>query len=642
MPADEPIVPATLGFADDGTPYSAAYDDIYHSVDSGPGQAHHVFLNGNDLPQRWQGLARYTILETGFGLGLNFLVTWAAWRSNPQRPSRLDYLSVEKHPFSAADLATLHTRWPEFAALSAALRAQWPLPTAGFHRLYLDQGQVCLTLLFGDAHNLLPQLNAQVDAVYLDGFAPAKNPELWCAAVFQPLARLCRTGTTLATYTVAATVRDGLTHAGFVTEKRRGYGRKREMLVARHAATSSASPIETIPRPERRAIVIGAGLAGCAASERLAARGWRISLIERHAGPAQEASGNLAGIVRPMLSLDDNIASRLSRACFLHAARHWQGLAAEGLALRWFPHGVLHLARDAEHEALQREIVAARRFPDGYVRFIEADQAAHLLNWPVNVGGWLFPHAGHANPVSLCQAYLQRCTERIERLFTREALSLHQDTEGWRVCDGNGQIIAQAPIVIVASGAEARRFAQTQALPLRRIRGQVTHIAEGGMPALALALTREGYATPALDGWHCVGASYELEENAALSPISTESNLVRLEQMLPGSTQVIEREKLSGRVAIRSAAPDRLPLVGALPDPQGLLDIHKIQLSQVPRLAGLYALLGLGSRGLVWHALAAELLAAQIEDEPRPLENDLAAAIDPARFALRAHRRGRA
>ncbi|NWG88091.1 MAG: bifunctional tRNA (5-methylaminomethyl-2-thiouridine)(34)-methyltransferase MnmD/FAD-dependent 5-carboxymethylaminomethyl-2-thiouridine(34) oxidoreductase MnmC [Hydrogenophilaceae bacterium] len=677
MPANAPLAPAQLAFAANGTPYSPQFDDIYHSTDGGLGQARHVFLAGNALPQRWQRQARFTILETGFGLGLNFLATWAAWREDPQRPARLDYLSVEKHPFSAADLAALHQRWPEFAPLSQALLAQWPTLVPGFHRLYLEGGAVCLTLLFGDAQVQLRKLDAQADAIYLDGFAPDKNPDLWCAPVFKALARLSKPGATLATYTVAAAVRTGLNSAGFMPEKRPGFARKREMLVGHFVATHQDAAVaenqntEFNPSPpgrgEQRAIVIGAGLAGSAISERLAARGWRVSLIERHAEPAQEASGNLAGIVRPMLSLDDNIASRLSRACFLFALNHWRSLQAEGLPLRWFPQGVLHIARDPQHEALQREIIAARQFPADFARWLDAAEASELLHWPVSLGAWLFPQGGHANPPSLCRAYLQRFPERIERLFIREALSLERTDTGWRVLDAQGEFIAQAPVVILASGAGAVRLPPPPDmapsplggegrgegptgwgegwktyLPIRRIRGQVSHIPEGKLPALPMALTREGYATPALDGWHCAGASYELEEDPALSTASSAGNLIRLEQMLPGSTQGIDASTLGGRVGLRAVAPDRLPLVGALPDPTARLDPHKARLIDVPRLAGLYGLLGLGSRGLVWHALAAELLAAQIAGDPMPLENDLIDAIDPARFLLRAQRRGQA
>ncbi|MDA1117986.1 MAG: tRNA (5-methylaminomethyl-2-thiouridine)(34)-methyltransferase MnmD, partial [Proteobacteria bacterium] len=199
-----PLLPARLAFAADGTPYSAAYGDVYHSADGGAAQARHVFLGGNGLPARWAGARRFTILETGFGLGLSFLATWQAWREDPARPARLHFVSVEQHPFSAQDLAVLHAPHAEFAPLAEALRSAWPMLLPGMHRLEFEEGRVVLTLAFGDAQQLLPQLRLAADAIYLDGFAPARNPDMWSSALLKAVARLAAPGATAATWSVAA------------------------------------------------------------------------------------------------------------------------------------------------------------------------------------------------------------------------------------------------------------------------------------------------------------------------------------------------------------------------------------------------------------------------------------------------------
>ncbi|MHB1437949.1 MAG: tRNA (5-methylaminomethyl-2-thiouridine)(34)-methyltransferase MnmD, partial [Thiobacillus sp.] len=281
------IVPACLEFKD-GVPYSAAYGDIYHSADGGAGQARHVFLHGCDLPHRWAGRGSFVVLETGFGTGLNFLTTWAAWRDDPQRPARLHFLSVEKHPFCADDLARLHALWPEFSALSDEILANWPTLTPGFHRIALDGGRVQLTLMLGDAHDCLPQVQAGVDAFYLDGFAPDCNADLWQPRLFDALAKLARPGAVAASYTVAAVVRQGLTQAGFACEKRAGFGRKRHCLSARHAGRSQRVE-SAVPQ---RVAVIGAGVAGAAVAHALAARGLSVTVFERADAAAQAASGN--------------------------------------------------------------------------------------------------------------------------------------------------------------------------------------------------------------------------------------------------------------------------------------------------------------------------------------------------------------
>lgn len=231
------LIPARLALNSDGTPFSGEFGDVYHPADGGAGQARHVFLAGNGLPERWRGRKMFVILETGFGLGLNFLATWAEWRADPERCARLHFVSVEKHPFTAPDLATLHAPHHEFAPLAAELRQSWPPLVAGSHRLHLDGGRVALTLLFGDALDCLRRVEASVDAFYLDGFAPGKNPVMWSHPVFRAVARLAQAGATLATWTVASSVREALAAAGFTTEKRPGFGRKREMLTGRYLSS---------------------------------------------------------------------------------------------------------------------------------------------------------------------------------------------------------------------------------------------------------------------------------------------------------------------------------------------------------------------------------------------------------------------
>jgi tRNA 5-methylaminomethyl-2-thiouridine biosynthesis bifunctional protein len=230
-----PLVPARLTLAPDGTPVSESYGDVYHSAAGGHAQARHVFLAGNGLPERWRGRDVLVILETGFGLGLNFLATWLAWRNDARRCRLLRFVSLEKHPFTAGDLAIAHAAWPEFAELSSLLRARWPMPVAGCHRVELEDGDVELRLVFGDAAETLPLLDGVVDAFYLDGFSPAKNPELWSPAICQNLARLAGQGATLATWSVAGCVRRTLSAAGFSVEKRSGFAGKRQMLVGRYA-----------------------------------------------------------------------------------------------------------------------------------------------------------------------------------------------------------------------------------------------------------------------------------------------------------------------------------------------------------------------------------------------------------------------
>jgi tRNA 5-methylaminomethyl-2-thiouridine biosynthesis bifunctional protein len=640
-----PLVPAEPAAAGDGTPYSAIFDDVYHASHGALAQARHVFLAGNGLlgeNARWNGADRFVILETGFGLGLNFLVTWQAWRESKAK-GRLHFLSVEKHPFRRDDLAALLATHAELAPLSAELLRQWPPLTPGFHRLHFDHGNVSLTLLLGDAQALLPQLVASADAVYLDGFAPAKNPELWSPELIAAVTRHCKAGATLATWSVAGELRRSLEQAGWVLERRPGFAPKREMLVGRFRNAVSPAPTFCRPGPplERRAIVIGAGLAGTGISERLASSGWHIELFERHDAPAQEASGNPAGILLPHLAKDDALAARLSRACFLYALRCLNDLAT----VRWAPCGVLQIARDAAHEALQRDTVQELKLPPDFAAFLERDAATALIGRDVAHGGWWFPNGGWVSPGSVCATLLAASGVHMHLHFGSEVASLRKYSDGWQALDARGDVLASAPHVILANAHAANRLLP-QALPLTPIRGQISclpqDMAERIDPPFHHVLCRSGYVTPPQAGIVCVGASFDSgDTDLSIRPADHAGNLQRLDELLPGAAQGIDAARLGGRVGLRCAAPDRLPLIGNLPDTTAVAG-NSPTLDNLPRETGLHALLGLSARGMVWAPLAAELLASQLNGDPLPVERELARAVDPARFHLRALRRGTA
>lgn len=639
-----PIVPAQLTLSPAGVPFSEIYGDIYHSDAGAVGQACHVFLGGNGLPSRWQGREHFTIVETGFGLGLNFLTTWAAWKADPGRCRHLHFVSLEKHPFTAADLAAAYRAFPEISAdpelagLASQLQQQWPALLPGAQRLHFDHGQVSLTLFFGDALQLLPQIRDSADAFYLDGFAPTKNPELWSEQVFRGLARLAGPGATLATWTVAAAVREGLKAVGFTSEKAPGFGSKRDMLRGQYRGPG----VRQSPPAGTSALVIGAGFAGTSVAERLAARGFEVTVIDREAEAGCGASGNRVGVLRPLPSLDDNRLSRLTRAAFLYTRQHLQALSDEGLPVRWGASGVLHLARDASQEALQKQVVDSHRSPPDYLRFADREEASRLTGQALSVGGWHFPSGGWGVPPSLCRANLARHPERIRTLFGRTVARLEQVDGLWQALDEDGQVIAAAKTVVLANAADAKRLAGADWLPLRSARGQTTLLPESATPPLDLVVCRLGYVTPAVDGLRVCGASFLAgDEGRELRPEEHQDNLAKLNFILPGfidpQRPELDPTQLQGRVGFRPISPDRLPMLGPLPEnaPAGT----NARLHSLPRRPGLWLASGFGARGFVWSAFAGEFLASQIAGEPLPLEGDLADALDPARFLLQRQRR---
>ena len=626
-----PLQPARLEFNPNGTPFSASYGDIYHSAHGGPAQARHVFLGGNDLPARWRKRERFVILETGFGLGLNFLATWQAWRADPARCRRLHFISIEKHPFSAADLGIAQQAWPEFAGLAGELQQHWPQLTPGIHRLHLDDDRLILTLVFGDASTRLREVDAAVDAFYLDGFAPASNPELWSLPTCKALARLAAPSATLATWCLARSARDALAAVEFDLERRPGFAARREMLVGRFR---SRRP-ERRPLPaERRAIVIGAGIAGSTVAHRLAAAGWQVTVLEQAEAPGQGASGNLAGMLRPLPSADDNRISRLTRAGFLATCALLKTLPE----VRWAPCGVLQLARDTAHEALQARTVAVLGLPPEVVQFADAARASALLDRPLATGGWWFPGGGWVQPSSLCRAALAAYPEHIDAIYRVAVDSLKQVKSGWQALAANGEVLAEAPVVVMAGGIAAPRFSQFAWLPQVAARGQVSHLPAASVPPLGIVVSRHAYAIPAVDGYCVAGATFSLDDDEmADRPADHQENLVQLELTLPGFSRGIAPESLAGRVGMRPLSPDRLPIVG--PVPAASPGSSNSRLHSLPRLPGLWCVQGFGARGITWSALMADLLVSRIEGDPLPLERDLVDALDPGRFLLRSARK---
>jgi tRNA 5-methylaminomethyl-2-thiouridine biosynthesis bifunctional protein len=556
-----------------------------------------------DYQDAWRTQPRYTVFDTAYGDGAAFRVLADVWRTDPHRSPHLHVIAL--------------CGQPEPGCL---------LP--GFHRILQAEPGITLDLISAPLGAALDQLAARVDQFRLHGLEEAgADFARALARVAAPQARLAGQG--LTPDQVAA-----LEAEGFVFEACAEPDKQK----ARFASRKPRPPIP--PAPERRAIVLGAGIAGSAACERLCARGWEVTLVERHARPAMEASGNRAGIFMPLVSRDDNIPTRLTRAAYLYALRHWERLGGigPGRAIEGQACGVLQLARDAGHAEVQRAIAAAGALPADFAEWLERPEAEAILKLPAPDGGWLFRQGGWARPGSVCEAMLAACGGRLQQRFGVGNVGIAYEDGHWLVSDEHGKLVACAPNLILANGAGAMQLPHAAPLPLTAMRGQVSHLPAGMVPALPVVLCREAYLTPPSDGVASAGATYDVDGDPALSPASHKENLQRLRGLL-SDPQAAQGAPLDGRVGFRCIAPDRLPLVGRLPDFAAAGTTERLR--DVPRYPGLYALLGYASRGLIWAGWAAELLAAQLEGEPLPLESALVDALDPARFVLRARRNGR-
>ncbi|MHC8318409.1 bifunctional tRNA (5-methylaminomethyl-2-thiouridine)(34)-methyltransferase MnmC2/FAD-dependent 5-carboxymethylaminomethyl-2-thiouridine(34) oxidoreductase MnmC1 [Pseudomonas sp. LB3P31] len=659
----KPVLPhAQLDWDDQGLPRSRVFDDVYFSDLSGLDETRYVFLEQNALSERFSALRpgdRLVIGETGFGTGLNFLCAWQLFEQHAVAGARLHFVSVEKYPLSLPDLQRALALWPELKPLADQLLAQYVAIHPGFQRLVLDHGRVTLTLLIGDALEQLPQLDAQIDAWFLDGFAPAKNPDMWTAELFAELARLAAPGSTISTFTSTGWVRRLLNAAGFKMKRTPGIGHKWEILrgvflgwPADVPAPAASKPWFARPAPptgERKALVIGAGLAGCATAASLAARGWQVSLLERHAGLAQEASGNPQGVLYLKLSAHGTALSQLIVSGFGYTRRLLEHLQR---AVDWDDCGVLQLAFSAKEGERQAQLAAA--FPEDLLQVLDREQAEHHAGIALPSGGLFFPQGGWVHPPALCA--WQAAHPNVQVLTHHDVLELQRDQGQWQAWDGD-LLLASAPVVVLAGAAEIKRFALSSDLPLKRIRGQITRLPQTAESrSLSTVVCAEGYVAPARQGEHTLGASFDFN-NDDLTPTAAEhaGNLQMLGEISPDlvarlGADTLQPEALEGRAAFRCTSPDYLPIVGPLTDAQAFIDAYSALSKDArqtpdipcPWLDGVYVNSGHGSRGLITAPLSGELLAAWLDNEPLPLPRTVAEACHPNRFALRRLVRGKA
>lgn len=653
---------AQIDWDEHGRPHSRQYNDIYFSKDQSLAETEHVFVEQNDLRSRLASLAPgscMTIGETGFGTGLNFLCAWQLFNQLAPAGTRLHFISAEKFPLTRDDLRRALALWPELAHLGKALLEQYVAVHDGYQHFLFDNGRVSLTLMIGDASEQFAKLDARIDTWFLDGFAPAKNPDMWTPELFAQLGRLSVPGTTLGTFTSTGWVRRALIAVGFTMKRIPGIGKKWEVLrgvfngwPAEQPALVPAAPWyrrpATVTGP-RQALVIGAGLAGCASAASLAARGWQVSLLERHDAPAREASGNPQGVLYLKLSAHGTLLSQLIVSGFGHTRRLLERLQRGS---DWDDCGVLQLAFDDKEDQRQAQLASA--FSDELVQRLDRQQAEAIAGVTLASGGLFYPEGGWVHPPALC--HWQAGQPGVKLLTHTNVVQLRKADGLWQAWEGE-RLLASAPVVVLAGAADIQQFEGAAGLPLKRIRGQVTRLpVTAASQALQTVVCADGYVAPPRHGEHTLGASFDFHATE-LTPTVEEhrSNLGLLKDISTDLAQRLEidqcdPQRLQGRAAFRCTTPDYLPLVGPVADAARFADTYAalaknarlIPEAQCPWLEGLYVNSGHGSRGLITAPLCGELVAAWINGDALPVPREMAEACHPNRFMLREIKRGKA
>lgn len=605
-----------LDWRDDGTPVARAHDDIYFSAEDGLAETRAVFLEGCGLPAAWAGQQRFTVAETGFGTGLNFLALWQLWRDErPSAQAWLHFVSFEGFPLRKEDAARALGAWPELRELAERLQARWPHGAKGVRHLTWPGERVSLTLHVGDIRETLPDAMFAADAWFLDGFSPAKNDAMWGEWIYPEIAARSRRGARLGTFTVAGRVRRGLSDAGFDVSKAPGHGRKRDRLEAIFRGDAARAPdiyaLRGAVNAAKRVAVVGGGIAGTSAARAFLDAGADVTLFDAAGHLAAGASGNPLALVMPRLDAGDTVQARLLVDAYLSARATYRGLAGtDEITVQQHPRN----DRDAERFA---KVLADPPLP---LEDLEA----------LRGGGLLHKRALVVRPAELIPALVDGAEVRVGELADL-------DTETRAV---NGEAF---DAVVLASGMAAGDVFPWLGLVGRL--GQVEHVGAAAH-ADPSAIASGHYALSAGPDrlW---GATFEAADGPPLvSDTARAANAEALETLDPWWRAQVSGAKPRSRAGVRATTPDRLPLIGAAVDANamraafaGLGSGQRIN-SDAPTMEGIYLAAGFGARGFTWGPWAGAILAAQGLGGPSPAPRAALEAVSPARLIIRALKRG--
>lgn len=652
-----PIEHAKVSFKPNGTPVADAFDDVYFNDGDGLRETDYVFIEHNQLPQRWQEHTQFifVIAETGFGSGLNCLRAmqhFAEFRNNhPDSPCRhLHLISTEKYPLQLADLQTALTQYPSLESVAQQLIAQYPAAIEGCHRLefVLDAARISLDLWFGDILTTLPSMPMEtdglVDAWFLDGFAPSKNPDMWQPTLFQAMARLSRCNATVATFTASGIVKRGLMDAGFTIKKVKGFGRKRDMLTAtldkkpEQTTTNRAPYYARQPAPTKPHIIriIGGGIASGTLALQAVRMGLSVEVYCRDDQLAQGASGNHSGGLYPQLTSDISIASLIQAHCFGYAMRFYNTLHTTQ-DFGYEQCGVLLLAHSDAVKQRQLQLQQKGLWPSELVKGVDATLASELAGVTINHDGLFIPQGGWVDPPSLVHALIEQAKREGECVVQTQTHIDNDTLKAWQA--------EEIPLVL-AMGHHSPQLQKLAPLPYRLVKGQIEHVpANDSSLALGTVICHKGYFTPAYKGYHALGSTYD-KTNIDLEYHKEDSqkNWQTHDKAMAGHTwyDTLSRDS-HGRAAVRCSTPDHQPLLGALPDIHQQRDLYRDLYKALPlphyeipaNHNNLYLFTGLGSRGLTTAPLLSAVLLAHIIGGPLPMSQTLLDALQPNRFLMR-------
>ncbi|HEY1095816.1 MAG TPA: tRNA (5-methylaminomethyl-2-thiouridine)(34)-methyltransferase MnmD [Alphaproteobacteria bacterium] len=565
-----------IEFRDNQIPVATDFGDIYFSPEDGLAETELVFLQGNKLPHAWQDQERFIIAETGFGTGLNFLATVKLFNEQPGKCRHLHYISVERHPLSAEQLNIALQPWRAYGLETQRLQDIYPLRIPGFHNCHVS-ANITLTLIFDDILKAFDDLTASVDAWFLDGFAPAKNPAMWNDSLYQSMARLSHAGTTLASFTAAGDVRRGLEAAGFTIERVSGFANKRHRIVG-----TFNGPAKTDIKTPQKIAIIGAGLAGATMAHALQRQGIDCTIFDRNPHSGLNASGNQLGLINPKLDVGHAAINDLgmSMYCFtLHRLRDM----VDKIDLK--QSGALHLATDETKAQRQQKIISDLSWLPEHAQIVDAQKANALSGVTISADSALYyPDAVTLNTAKMVSALLDHCDVRWEQEITSLAM-LQKDYDA---------------IIIASAEAAIALYPELHQI-VQPMRGQVTYFKAPG--TLNCPVIAGHYVAPVDTETWVTGATFQRQRTDAIpQDADDQTNLAALPDLL---SNLPEQPEITDHWAqIRYTTPDRRPLLGQMAE-------------------DVYLATALGSHGLQYSFILAEILASQLTGAPLPVAKNV-------------------
>lgn len=597
-------------------PVSKQFGDVYFSKGNGLLETRHVFLNGNDLAERLANLQNFeyfSVGETGFGTGLNILALWQLWQQvRPNNQSHLHAISVEKFPLNKTDLTRALQAWPELQPFAEQLIKQYPLAIAGCHRLNFPEANFSLDLWLGDVHDIFPHMEKthQVNAWFLDGFAPSCNPDMWEENVLKHIIRLSDIGTTFASFSVAGVLKRGLKQQGIQITRPRGFGHKREMLKAIWLAAESINDLQDIEstqkkspvnskaqNKQRRIAVIGAGIAGLSCAWAFAQRGHQVVIYDKLA-PLSGGSGNPLALLNPKLCPLDQTAEHLMTLAWQYALSYYQNFKA------FRPLQINQLVLKNTDESLN----LAQQYPNHILTAETKDQSqleTEYSSLKLLKAGAVYPH-------QLCDQILQH------PLIQYQHAEITQITQTDRVnLFTEKRLLAVYDHAIVCAARQSTSLFENYPV-LKPIRGQVSWLNHTPQSLhLDQAYSYGGYCMQLNTDQLIIGASfYPNREDEEVLLEDHVHNYELIHNVFPKyAKSLVSIENWQGRASIRAQSQDYFPLLGALNEDEQI-----------------YSLAGLGSKGFLFAPLCSEILAALILSEACPISSNLLKKINIRRF----------